>query len=247
MLYAIDTASYKRYLRPETANEVLSAHSTISTLVSSADGTAVFKVKHYLRYAQLSIEHGDSPQKEWKISVGKADAQTARFADETEGSLAAVIASLRIGSLVALDWLQVAVRAGGTGHVEYPCQKLEPIGKNTEQKLLAAHEEVQILGLTSGMETLLRSARSNPEALTALHAAQKHPPAMKALQDVVQNGRGAVMNYREDARVAALLDRLDELELLEPLPLATPGESTQAHGASRAPPAPSATRLPVTV
>ena len=52
--------------------------------------------------------------------------------------------------------------------------------------------QVEILGLTKGMETLLLAARSNPDALAALHAAQKHPRAMQALQDVVANGIGAV-------------------------------------------------------
>ena len=76
--------------------------------------------------------------------------------------------------------------------VEYPCQKLEPIGKATEEKLLAASPEVEILGLTPRMEALLRAARSNPDALAALHAAQKHPRAMMALQDVVENGLSMV-------------------------------------------------------
>lgn len=180
----------------------------------------MFKVKHYLRYAQVSVAQGDSPQKEWSIKIPSADAQTAQFADETEGSLAEAIRSLDIGSLVALDWLQLRVR--GTGRIAYPCQKLEPISKATEDKLLAAHEEVQILGLTTGMETLLRAARSKPDALAALHAAQKHPRAMQALRDVVENGPGAVSKYSNDALVAGLLSRLEELKLLEPTRVAVP-------------------------
>jgi hypothetical protein len=225
MLYAVASASYKSFLtranevpptRGPMSNEVLSAHGTIARLESSTGGTAVFAVKHYLRYAQLSIDRADPPQKEWRISVGNADSQTAQFADETEGSIAAVIAALGIGSLVALDWLQVAVRARGTEHIEYPCQKLEPISKATEERLLAEHPEIQILGLTSRMETLLRSARNRPDALAALHAAQRHPRALHALQDVVENGLVVASKYSKDAQVAALLTRLEELKLLEP-------------------------------
>ena len=210
MLYDLASAFYKRFLAQPTANEVLSAHSTIARLVSSAGGTAVFGVKHYLRYAQLSITRGDPPQKEWRISIAHADVRNDRFVDEVEGSISAVISSLKIGSLVALDWLQVAVLGG---HVEYPCQKLEPIGKATEEKLLAANPEVEILGLTAGMETLLRAARSNPEALAALHAAQKLPRAFQALQDIVDNGLSA-SRYAKDKQVAALLGRLEDLQLL---------------------------------
>ena len=78
MLYATSSARYLRYMEaaesPEdaSANEVLSAHSTIASLVSLTRGTAVFGVKHYLRYAQLSLTHGDPPQKEWSIAVGRA-------------------------------------------------------------------------------------------------------------------------------------------------------------------------------
>ena len=142
MLYSVTSAFYQRYLARPAANEVLSAHSTIAKLVSYVGGTAVFGVKHYLRYAQLSVEKGDPPQKEWVTTIGQADAQTARFVDEAEGSIGAVIASLKVGSLVALDWLQVGVLGGG---VECPCQKLEPIGKATEEKLLAASPEVRAL------------------------------------------------------------------------------------------------------
>jgi hypothetical protein len=227
MLYTVASRSYTRYLKrdaanevplAQAANEVLSAHSTISKLVSSTGGTACFAVQHYLRYAQVSHEHGDSPQKEWRVAIGDADAQTARFVDEADGSVAAVIASLHIGSLVALDWLQVAVRAHGDDRVEHPCQKLEPISHAQAEKLLAAHDKVRILGLTAGMDTLLRSARSQPEALAALHAAQKHPRAMRALQDAVENGIGAVSKYSEDGEVAALLGRLEQLKLFENLP-----------------------------
>jgi len=224
-----------RFLLIPHANEVLSAHSTIAKLITSDGSTARFGVKHYLRYAQLSVDRGDPPQKEWVVTLHAADAQTARFADEIEGSIAAVIASLEIGSLVALDWLQVAERSSGTEIVEYPCQKLEPIGKAKEEKMLAAHPEVEILGLTIGMEKLLRCARSQPDALAALHAAQKHPRAMQALQDVVDNGLEAGSKYKKDAHVTALLSRLEELQLLKPPPM-----STQPSLAEGAP-------LPVTV
>ena len=238
MLYAIASSQYKGYLKQLAANEVLSAHSTISRLISSDGGKAVFGVKHYLRYAQLSLDQGDSPQKEWCINLPSADAQTARFADDTEGSIAVVIASLRIGALVALDWLQVAVQAGSTQRIEHPCQKLEPIGKATEEKLLAEHGEVQILGLTAGMEALLRSARSQPDALAALHAAQKHPRAMQALQDVVENGTAAMSKYSDDKQVAALLRRLEELRLLEASPapsIRVPEQAASADGTSSLP------------
>lgn len=153
------------------------------------------------------------------ISIGYADAQTARFADEAEGSIAAVVASLEVGSLVALEWLQVAVRSRGAEqqHIEYPCQKLEPISTAKEAKLLAANPEVEILGLTSGMEALLRAARSQPEALAALHAAQRHPRAMQALQDVVEKGRAGIMSRSsKDEHVSALLGKLEELKLIAP-------------------------------
>ena len=104
MLYLTDASFFKRYLIQPASNEVLSAHSTIAKLVSSTGGIATFGVKHYLRYAQLSIERGDPPQKQWSITIGLADAQTARFVDVAEGSINAVIASLKVGSLVALDW-----------------------------------------------------------------------------------------------------------------------------------------------
>ena len=93
--------------------------------------------------------------------------------------------------------------------------------------LLAAHEEVQILGLTAGMQHLLRSARSQPDALAALHAAQKHPRAMRALADVAENGLGAASNYSEDEQVAPLLRRLAELQLLEHLPAPIAGVSAE--------------------
>ena len=221
MLYATSSARYLRYMEaadsPEdaSANEVLSAHSTIASLVSLTRGTAVFGVKHYLRYAQLSLTHGDPPQKEWSIAVGRAAAQTARFAEEAEGSIAAVVASLELGSPVALDWLQV--RSGSRHLVEHPCQKLEPLSRAEEQRLLASHAEVEILGLTSGMEALLKAARGHPGALAALHSAQKHPGALTALQDVVENGRGAVSKYRgEQGQVAELLNQLELLGLFEP-------------------------------
>jgi len=221
MLYATSSARYLRYMEaadsPEdaSANEVLSAHSTIASLVSLTRGTAVFGVKHYLRYAQLSLTHGDPPQKEWSIAVGRAAAQTARFAEEAEGSIAAVVASLELGSPVALDWLQV--RSGSRHLVEHPCQKLEPLSRAEEQRLLASHAEVEILGLTSGMEALLKAARGHPGALAALHSAQKHPGALAALQDVVENGRGAVSKYRgEQGQVAELLNQLELLGLFEP-------------------------------
>ena len=41
MLYAVTSASYKQHLRALAANEVLSAHSTISELVSVDGGVAV--------------------------------------------------------------------------------------------------------------------------------------------------------------------------------------------------------------
>lgn len=63
MLYNVASASYKRQLRELAANEVLSAHGTIAELISSADGVASFGVKHYLRYAQLSLDRADPPQK----------------------------------------------------------------------------------------------------------------------------------------------------------------------------------------
>ena len=40
-----------------------------------------------------TVDRGDPPQKEWRVAVKNADAQTAQFADETEGSISAVIAS----------------------------------------------------------------------------------------------------------------------------------------------------------
>ena len=152
MLYDVSSECFKRYLAGPASNEVLSAHSTIARLVSSDGGTAVFGVKHYLRYAQLSVDKGDPPQKEWRSTIGHAEAQTARFADEAEGSIAAVIASLKIGSVVMLDWLQVAVAAGG--YVEHPCQKLEPIGKAAEEKLLVASPEVCTLARTLATRTM---------------------------------------------------------------------------------------------
>lgn len=142
VIYDVKSECFTRHLAIPQANEVLSAHSTIATLVSTADGTAVFGVCHYLRYAQLSTARGDPPQKEWRVRIGHAEAQTARFAAETEGTITEVIRSLKVGSLVALDWLQVAVRTTGCERVEHPCQKLEPISRSTEAKLLAAHSEV---------------------------------------------------------------------------------------------------------
>lgn len=229
MLYAVGSEHYRGYLSSKRvlqdsattasvsappANEVLSAHSTICTLASTTGGKAVFQVKHYLRYAQVNVARGDAPQKEWRVAIKNADAQTAQFADETEGTISAVIASLDVGSLVALDWLQVAVRGRGAERIEYPCQKLEPISATTEERLLATHPEIQILGLTAGMETLLQSARRQPEALAALHAAQKHPRALQALEDVMKNGVGAVSTYSADKQVMALIGRLQELKLL---------------------------------
>jgi hypothetical protein len=223
----------------------------------------VFGVKHYLRYAQLSSTCADPPQKEWRITLGHAEAQTARFAEETEGSITAVINSLRTGSLVALDWLQVAVRSSGREHVEHPCQKLEPISQATEEKLLATHTEVmvatpptigaqhladqfscsplpqvEILGLTDGMETLLRSARSQPEALAALHAAQQHPGALQALGDVVKNGLGAASNHSKDLHAVALLKQLEGLGLLDELPHST-GRDLASSNDGASPPGPS--------
>ena len=147
MLYHVESAAYQSLLskrplpvekRAPAANEVLSAHSTIATLVTTEGGVAVFGVKHYLRYAQLSTTRGDPPQVEWRITIGQAEAQTARFVEEAEGSITAVIRSLKQGALVALDWVQV----GMGERVEHPCQKLEGISSAKEEKLLAAHPEV---------------------------------------------------------------------------------------------------------
>ena len=72
VIYDATSAAYARYLTSPPANEVLSAHSTIATLVTTANGVAVFGVKHYLRYAQLSTARGDPPQKEWHIRISHA-------------------------------------------------------------------------------------------------------------------------------------------------------------------------------
>ena len=77
--------------RAPESNEVLSAHSTIATLVTTRGGIAVFGVKHYLRYAIISRTRGNPPQKEWRISIDEAESQMARFTEETEGSITAVI------------------------------------------------------------------------------------------------------------------------------------------------------------
>ena len=85
-----------------------------------------------------------------------------------------------------------------------------------------AAPQVEILGLTAGVEALLSSARSQPDALAALHAAQQHPGAMQALQDVVKNGLGVASKYSGDAAATALLGRLGRLGLLGPTPTAAP-------------------------
>eukprot|EP00966_Prymnesium_polylepis_P226595 5241964-Prymnesium_polylepis.1 len=128
--------------RAPIANEVLSAHSTIATLVTTSGGTAVFGVKHYLRYAILSRTQGDGPQKEWRSAIDQADDQIAQYAEEAEGSISAVIRSLDIGCTVALDWIQVAERVNGRERIEYPCQGLERISPAKERRLLAAQPEV---------------------------------------------------------------------------------------------------------
>ena len=99
-------------------------------------------VKHYLRYAIISRTRGNPPQKEWRISIDEAESQMARFTEETEGSITAVIRSLEVGSLVALDWLEVAERFNDHERIERPCQKLECISTATEEQLLMAHPKV---------------------------------------------------------------------------------------------------------
>ena len=220
VLYDVKSAKFRTHLAPTggapEANEVLSAHSTISTLVSTKGGMATFRVLHYLRYAQLNSTVGDSPQEEWSISIRQSDAQTARFVEEAEGSISEVIRALDAGSMVVLDWLQVALRSGAHERVERPCQRLEPISAVQMKKLLAANPEVEINGLSSGMETLLRTARSHPDALAALQAASQKPGTLSALKDAVANGLGVASKYVDDPHASALLSQLGELGVLAP-------------------------------
>ena len=207
------------------ANEVLSAHSTIATLKSMAAGVATFGVRHYLRYAQLSAEAAEGPQPEWSVVVGEADAQTSRFVDEAVGSLTGTIRALAPGALVSLDWVQVRTPSGGS---EHPCQKLEPLTEAAASVLLAASDEVQILGLGPGMEDLLRRAKRHPGTLRALHGAQAHTRAMAAVRAAAEGGVHAASDYFDDEEIAALLRRLDAARLF---PQARP---TEAHGREHA-------------
>ena len=80
-LYVTDSAKYRSYLAQQASagpagHEVLSAHSTIAALASTSGGTAVFKIKHYLRYAQMDASRSDQPAQEWSVSL--ADAGAAR-------------------------------------------------------------------------------------------------------------------------------------------------------------------------
>ena len=64
------------------------------------------------------------------------------------------------------------------------------------------------------MEALLRSARSQPDALAALQALTHHPGALKTLKEAVENGFEAASSSDDDPQTASLLQRLGELGLL---------------------------------
>eukprot|EP00966_Prymnesium_polylepis_P226596 5241964-Prymnesium_polylepis.2 len=78
--------------------------------------------------------------------------------------------------------------------------------------------QVRLCGLTDGMETLLRAARSRPDTLAALQAATQHPGALNAVKDAVNNGYELASKNASDPQSAALLRQLWELGLLDAAP-----------------------------
>ena len=75
--------------------------------------------------------------------------------------------------------------------------------------------QVQICGLTGGMEALLRSARSKPEALAVLQTVSQNPAALNALKDAVDGGFRQASQNATDPQAVALLKRLVELGLVD--------------------------------
>ena len=81
--------------------------------------------------------------------------------------------------------------------------------------------QVQLCGLSDGMETLICSARRRPDALAALQAAGRHPHALK---HAVENGFEKTSKYAEGEQdTVVALERLWELGLLEHSPVLASG------------------------
>ena len=88
--------------------------------------------------------------KQFHLPVAAADAQTSLLADETTAPLAAVVAGLRDGDRVELDWLQIRIEMDTTvdahrfGLVEQ-CQKLTVLDAAAEKALVDQYPQPQIM------------------------------------------------------------------------------------------------------
>lgn len=122
----------------------LSAHATLATFAGVEGGRATFAVARYLRYAPLAGAHAEGPRDAFAFDVSEADAQTAELADETTSALSAVVASLRVGDDVELEWLQILM-PGHPRRVVRQCQKLVAVDAKAKAALVAAFPEPKLL------------------------------------------------------------------------------------------------------
>ena len=134
--------------------DVVSAHSCVAIFRKAPPeapaGVATFGVARYLKYAHLFPELASGLVKQFHLAVAAADAQTSLLADETTASLAAVVAGLRDGDRVELDWLQIRIEMDTTvdahrfGLVEQ-CQKLTVLDAAAEKALVDQYPQPQIM------------------------------------------------------------------------------------------------------
>ena len=183
---------------------VLSAHHIVAEFagVQVPGPHARFVTQRYMRYAQVNKELSLPPQDEWHTPVGaKADTQSAAIAEEAEGALSQVIASLKPGDLVEIEWVQVAL---GNGRQIRACQKMERLTADGVAAAEAKYPEVQILGLDSATEALLERAGADPAARSACHNAMQEPALAEALKEMARTGRPPAGTRTTDLRAHAL-------------------------------------------
>jgi hypothetical protein len=130
-----------------------------------------FSIVKYLRYALLKTD-GAHPKCSLTIPCGKrAKKQVATLAAETEGVLTEVMADLKLGDRVHLDWIEVKMP---DGEVVSQCQSLWRLSAKDEEKLVAQYPEPQIMGRKQAPAELSASvaaAKSSEETGAAALAA----------------------------------------------------------------------------
>jgi hypothetical protein len=129
---------------PMLSDNVLAAHGTIAALTERTELSATFTIIRYLRYAQLQAD-GGPPQSTFSIPLKSADQQVATLAEEAEGVLTEVIASLNLRERVELDWIQIKL-PGVQGELVNQCQNLGSLSTEKEDALRKQFPEPRLMG-----------------------------------------------------------------------------------------------------